>query len=57
MHRDTWAQLVEELADRQLGGYYWTPAPQFSSSITTTFLGLPILIKNFLPYPEVIVGV
>lgn len=62
MNRGTWNRLVQELDGRGYrGGYFWTPQPEGvlmdPDQHVTTFRGLPILIKNFLPDQEVIVGV
>jgi hypothetical protein len=58
MSLETWAGLIGELDGRLYGGYYWTPTPPSTADKQThTFMGLPILIKNFLPVSEVIVGV
>lgn len=62
MNIHTWHALVDELDGRMYQNYFWTPLDFVKSAPdpernTTTFLGLPILIKNFLPTPEVIVGV
>lgn len=62
MNMGTWRQLVLELEGKGYhGGYFWTPQPegQMMNPVEsiTTFLGIPILIKDFLPDQEVIVGV
>lgn len=62
MNAITWKQLMWELNGRGYrDGYFWTPQPEGSvldpDYGITAFLGIPILIKEFLPDQEVIVGV
>lgn len=60
MNADTWKRLVWE-AGSYRNGLFWTPAPQGSlpdpDSYVTTYLGIPILVKEFMPDMEVVVGV
>lgn len=61
MNVETWYRLVYELEGRGYrSGYFWTPQPEgtvLNPEHVTTFMGLPILIKDFLPDLEVIIGV
>ena len=62
MSRTTWKRLVWELDGRGYkNGYFWSPQPEGAimdpENHVTTFKGLPILIKDFLPESEVIIGV
>lgn len=61
MNVETWHRLLWELDGKgYIDGYFWTPQPKGAiadPSQVTTFLGLPILIKDFMPDLEVIVGV
>lgn len=61
MNAPTWFRLVEELDGRGFrAGYFWSPQSEgevLDPGHVTTFMGLPILIKDFLPDLEVIIGV
>lgn len=62
MNIETWHRLHWELDGKGFSnGYFWTPQPEGSiadpRNHISSFLGLPILIKDFLPDLEVIVGV
>jgi hypothetical protein len=62
MNHETWKQLMWELDGRGFRyGLYWTPQPEGAvmdpSANISTYLGLPILIKDFLPNEEIIVGI
>lgn len=62
MNVETWHRLMWELDGRGFrSGVFWTPQPEGTaadpSHHITTYLGLPILVKDFMPDLEVIVGV
>lgn len=62
MNTETWYRLLWELDGRGYSkGYFWTPQPEGSTpdpkNHISSFRGLPILIKDFLPDLEVIIGV
>jgi hypothetical protein len=61
MNTETWHRLLWELDGKGYSkGYFWTPQPEGSIADpkqVTSFYRLPILIKDFLPDLEVIVGV
>lgn len=61
MNAETWHRLLWEVSETHgySAGYFWIPEPAFdpSGNGVSSFLGLPILIKGFLPVEEVIVGV
>lgn len=55
MNVETWHSLVEELHGRTYGdGYFFVPQGE---GAVTFFRGVPILIKDFVAYSEVLVGV
>ncbi len=56
MNAGTWRTLVFEVAGYS-GGYFWSPTKQPSEDDVTTFMGVPILVKEFMPDMEVVVGV
>lgn len=62
MNVDTFKQLIWEVDGRWFkDGYLWWPNDQEGKSVTTdstaTFYGIPVLVKDFIPDHEVIVGV
>lgn len=62
MNTETWHRLLWELDGKGFdSGYFWTPQPEGDianpKKHISSYLGLPILIKDFLPDLEVIVGV
>ena len=62
MNADTWKRLVWEVSGTGFrDGYFWTPQPEGTvadpKNWISSFLGLPILIKDFMPDLEVIIGV
>lgn len=60
MNETTWRQLLWELKGRSYrDGYFWTPQQGGGPDpgMVTAFLGVPILIKDFMADQEVIVGV
>lgn len=62
MSYDTWQQLVWELDGRgYANGLYWTPQQEGAlldpKGCTHTYYGVPILIKDFVPFQEIIIGV
>jgi hypothetical protein len=61
MNTLTWRHLVTEMNGRgYAGGYFWTSAIEGAKLKPTdnfAFLGIPILIKEFIPDDEVIIGV
>jgi hypothetical protein len=62
MNVKTWKQLVWEIGGRGYkDGYFWTPQPEATlldpNYGVTTYLGIPILIKDFVADLDVIVGV
>lgn len=57
MNKGTWLQLVSEFEGTTFDtDYYWLPAAGSGSSISF-FLGIPILLKDFVADMEVLVGV
>lgn len=57
MNPETWHRLLLEFEGVKIGtDYYWAPAAGAGSNVTF-FLGIPILIKDFVADMEVIVGV
>lgn len=62
MNTETWYRLLWELDGKGYSkGYFWTPQPEGAVpdpvNHISSFTGLPILIKDFLPDLEVIIGV
>ena len=62
MNMETFYRFMIELDGKGYRqGYFWTPQPEGTvlnaRDNICTFLGLPILIKDFLPDLEVVVGV
>jgi hypothetical protein len=58
MSKNTWHELMEELKGRTFdSGYYWVPTNTMDSDPVPFFHGVPILIKEYVAYGEVLVGV
>lgn len=62
MNMVTWRRLVQELDGRGYrDGLFWTPQAEGSLldpvENTHAYMGVPILIKDFLPDMEIIIGV
>lgn len=62
MNHQTWKQLMFELHGRGYrNGLFWTPQPEGTVldpiQNICTYYGLPVLIKDFLPDEEIIIGV
>lgn len=57
MNTGTWHALVDELEGRTYNhSYYWYPTAKGDDKISF-FLGVPILLKDFVADMEVLVGV
>ena len=56
MGPETWRTLVTEVYGYSQG-YFWSPTNPPDGDHVSTFMGLPILVKDFMPDMEVVVGV
>lgn len=59
MSTETWHELIEELEGTRIDkGYFWAPGSGGRVLDSVSFFkGIPILIKDFVAYGEILVGV